>query len=274
VATWVTLRVTRQRVDARRSMMKLTIALGIFLTTIFLTTMVTLRMSSSSTQQCSHVACLEANMIVPLQPGDGLKPTYGIKLDPTRRDRPERFGINGEQARERRTPFGADRPIPARVLEHVMAVLSEFDPELASQLSAICAADPAAYAQIIRRQGRRILPLVRMRESEPERFEVKVAELKIDAEIYFVTEGLKGSNMSDPAIQAQLMQLRGLIRAKIALSIRAQTLRIERLERHLEGLRTKLQETTSQFDEIVDERVEKLLQENNDEKPEESPLTE
>jgi hypothetical protein len=250
-------------------MMKPTIALG-----IFLTTMMTLGLSSSSTQQYCYVICLEANMIVPVKPGDGLKPASGIKLDRKTRERPERFGINGEQARERRTPFGADRPIPARVLEHVMAVLSEFDPELASQLSAICAADPVAYEQIIRRQGKRFLPLVRMRESEPERFEVKVAELKIDAEIYFVTEGLKGSNMSDPAIQAQLMQLRGLIRAKIALSIRAQTLRIERLERHLEDLRTKLQETTSQFDEIVDGRVEKLLQENNDEKPEESPLKE
>ena len=210
-------------------MMKLMIALGIFLTTIFLTTMVTLGMSSSSTQQCCYVACLEANMIVTLQPGDGLKPVSGIKLDQNGRDRPERFGIKGEQARERRTSFGADRPIPARMLEHVMAVLSEIDPELASQLSAICAADPAAFEQIIRRQGRRFGSLVRLRESDPELFEVKVAELKIDAEIYFVTEGLKGSNMSDPAIQAQLMQLRGLIRAKTALSIRVQTLHIERL---------------------------------------------
>jgi hypothetical protein len=89
-----------------------------------------------------------------------------------------------------------------------------------------------------------------------------------------VTEGLKGSNMSDPAIQAQLVQLRGLIRAKTALSIRAQTLHIEWVERHLEGCRTKLQETTSRFDEIVDERVVKLLQENNDEMSEESPLKE
>ena len=248
-------------------MMKLMIALG-----IFLTTMVTLGMSCSSTQQCCYVTCLEANMMVPLRPGDGLKPTSGIKLNPNGRDRPERIGINGEQARERRTSFGAGRPIPARMLEHVRAVLSEIDPELASQLSAICAADPAAYAQIIRRQGRRILPLVRMRESEPERFEVKVAELKLDAEIYFVTEGLKGSNMSDPAIQAQLMQLRGLIRAKTALSIRAQTLRIERVERELDGLRTRLQETTFQFDKIVDERVEELLQEINEEKSKESPL--
>jgi hypothetical protein len=239
--------------------MKFTITLG-----IFLTTMMTLGMSCSSTQQSCYLTCLEANTIVSLQPGDGLKPASGIKLAPIGRDRSKRFGINSEQAKERRTPFDVDKPIPARMLEHVMAVLSEIDPELASQLSAICVADPAAFEHIIRRQGRRFLPLVRLRESEPELFEVKVAELKTDAEIYFVREGLKGCNMSDPAIQAQLMQLRGLIRAKTALSIRAQTLHIERVERHLDGLRTKLQETTSRFDEIVDERLESLLKETRE----------
>lgn len=209
--------------------------------------------------------------MVPVQPSDGLKPASGLKLDRNAKDRSGRIGTNGEQTGERRAPFGVDRPIPAQMLGHVMAVATEIDPELASQLSSICSADPAAFEQIIRRQGRRFGSLVRLRESDPELFEVKVAELKTDAEIYFVTEGLKGSNVSDPAIQAQLMQLRGLIRAKIALSIRAQTLYIERLERHLDGLRTRLKETTSRFDEIVDERVEILLQENSEEKQEETP---
>ena len=248
-------------------MMKLTIALG-----IFLTTMLTLGMSSSSTQQCCYVTCLELNLIVPVQPSDGLKPASGKKPDRNARERPERFGTNSEQALERRRSFGADRPMPAQMLGHVMAVATEIDPELASQLSAICEADPAAFENIIRKQGRRFGSLVRLRESDPELFEVKVIELKTEAEIYFVTEGLKGYNMSDPAIQAQLMQLRGLIRAKTAISIRAQTLYIERLERHLVGLRSRLQETTSRFDEIVEERVEKLLQASNEEKPEESSL--
>jgi hypothetical protein len=57
-----------------------------------------------------------------------------------------------------------------------------------------------------------------------------------------------------------------------ALSIRAQTLYIKRLERHLEGLRTQLEDTTSRFDEIVEQRVEQLLQENNKEKSEEPTL--
>ena len=124
--------------------MKLTIALGIFLTTLM-----TLGMSSSNTQRCCYVICLEANMIVPVKPGDGLKPASGIKLDRKTRERPERFGANGEQVRERRMSFGIDRPMPAQMLGHVMAVATEIDPELASQLSAICAADPVAFENII-----------------------------------------------------------------------------------------------------------------------------
>jgi hypothetical protein len=232
------------------------------------TILMTLGMSSSNTQRCCYVTCLEANLMISLQPGEGLKPASGIKLDKNGRDRPERIGPNGE----RRSSFGADRPIPAQMLGHVMAVATEIDPELASQLSAICTADPAAFESIIRRQGRRFGSLVRLRESDPELFEVKVAELKTDAEIYFVIEGLRGCELSDPAIQAQLVQLRGLIRAKTALSIRAQTLYIKRLERHLEGLRTQLEDTTSRFDEIVEQRVEQLLQENNKEKSEEPTL--
>ena len=249
--------------------MKSTIVFG-----ALFTTMMALGMYSSNMHQCCYMTCVEANLMVPLQPVDGLKTPPDTKLernDQSPRVRPERFGHNGEQTRERRGSFGTG-PIPPQMLEHVIAVATEIDPDLASQLSSICAADPAAFEKIIRRQGRRFGSLVRLRESDPELFEVKVAELKTDAEIYFVTESLKGSKVNDSAIQAQLMQLRGLIRAKIALSIRAQTLYIERLERHLDGLRNRLKNTTSRFDEIVDERVEMLLQLNEEEKSEKTPL--
>jgi hypothetical protein len=244
-------------------MMKRTIVLG----TLF-TTMMALGMSSTDTQRCCYMTCVEANMMmVPPQPADGLPLLFSKKQDrdgKPPRMRPDRLGPNGEQSRERRASFGVDSPIPPQMLEHVMAVATEIDPELASQLSAICAADPAAFDKIIRRQGRRFGSLVRLRERDPELFEVKVAELKLDAEIYFVTESLMGNDVNDPTVQAQLMQLRGLVRVKTALSIRAQTLYIERLERHLDGLRTRLQETTSRFDEIVNDRVESLLKESRE----------
>lgn len=232
--------------------MKRTIVFGAALTMLM-----ALGMSSSNTTNCCTVTCSEmCMMMIPPSPP---------------RMRPDRIGPNGDQSKNRRGSFGGDRPKVANMLEHVMAVASEIDPELATQLSTICEVDPAAFEKIIRRQGRRFGSLVRLRESDPELFEVKVAELKTDAEIYFVTEQLKRHDLDDPSVQAQLMQLRGLVRAKTALSIRAQSLYIVRLERHLEGLRIRLEDTTSRFDEIVEERVAVLLDQSKEEKTKEAP---
>jgi len=238
---------------------------------IFTMTMA-LGMSTSNSSTCCNVACIEAYLsMIPLQPKEVLKPSQGAKTDRTRqtpRMRPDRLGPNTPQSKERRGSFWSDRPMPPGMLEHVMDVAKEIDPDLADKLAAICEADPEAFEKIIRRQGRRFGSLVRLRESNPDLFEVKVAEIKTDAEIFFITEELKGHDLNDPSIQAQLMQLRGLVRAKTAFSIRAQTLYIKRLEQHLAGLRSRLEETTTRFDEIVDERLISLLEQGKEEKPE------
>ncbi|MEE2912320.1 MAG: hypothetical protein VX436_00785 [Planctomycetota bacterium] len=201
--------------------------------------------ASNVSRHC-HVICIQEITIASAQPVKGSKPKSNIKLDRDGKSkiRPDR-----------------DKPMPSQMLENVMAVATEIDPDLATQLSEICAADPDAFENIIRRQGRRFGSLVRLQEKDPQLFEVKLAELKTDAEIYFVTEALKGNDLNDPAIQAQLAQLRGLIRVKTKLSAKAQTLYIQRLERHLDGLRARLEHTTSQFDDIVEDQVESLLEE-------------
>jgi len=140
-----------------------------------------------------------------------------------------------------------------------LAVANEIDPDLGAQLAAVCAVDPEAFQKIIRRQGRRFGSLIRLREDDPELFEVKVTELKIDAEIYSAAEALRGQDLESPESQAKLAELQGLVRAKTALTLRAQTLYIGRLEKHLDALRNRLEDTSARFDEIVTQRVEQLL---------------
>ena len=155
--------------------------------------------------------------------------------------------------------FARDRKMPPNMVEHVMAVAKEIDPELADQLSTMCENDPEAFQRIIRKQGRRLGSLIRLREEDPELFEVKVTELKTDAEIYHKAESLRGCELGTPESQAKIAELRGLIRAKTALTIRAQSLYISRLEKHLAACRAKLEDTTARFDEIVDTRVNELI---------------
>lgn len=199
-----------------------------------------------------------------LQPSPEYRPLDG-GMDHIRgqgRKRPDRMAPDGD---------GRNRPMPQNMVEHIMAVAKEIDPELASKLSAMCEKDPDSFDKIIRRQGHRLGSLVRLREEDPELFEVKVTELKTDAEIYHVAESLRGQDYASPNAKAQIAELEGLVRVKTAISIRAQTLYIERLERHLEGLQARLVDTSARFDEIVDERLEQLLHAVGDEQAKQPP---
>jgi len=142
-----------------------------------------------------------------------------------------------------------------------MLIAREIDPELADQLKSICETNPEALERIIRGVGRnRFRNLVRLRDSDPELFAVKVSELKMDAEIYRFTEQFQKQETDPALVPAKIAQLRGLVGSKTKLSIRAQEIYISRLERHLDGLRMKMKKTTEHFDEIVDRRVRQLTQ--------------
>lgn len=184
-----------------------------------------------------------------VQPGNG-----------TERARPDRFGIENRQPRKRGS-LDASRPIHENFVEHVMLIAREIDPELADQLKSICETNPEALERIIRGVGRnRFRNLVRLRDSDPELFAVKVSELKMDAEIYRFTEQFHKQETDPASVPAKIAQLRGLVGSKTKLSIRAQEIYISRLERHLDGLRMKMKKTTEHFDEIVDRRVRQLTQ--------------
>jgi hypothetical protein len=191
-------------------------------------------------------------------------------------DKPHR-GLGANRPNDLRPDFDgkrpprSDRPISANMVEHIMEVAKEIDPELAEQLASLCEKDPEALHKIIRRQGHRLGSLIKLRESDPELFEMKVIELKTDAEIFHLAQSLQGQDPTSPATLAQIAQLEGLIRARTEITIQAQTLFIERLERHLAGLRMRLDDTAQRFDEIVDDRLSQLLQEVYEKEPLEHP---
>lgn len=264
MAAWFVYRVTNR--DVRRTTMKRIIIIGAFFTLIYFGLGMTQHVSSSTygiecSSQCIAML-LQQDSPLP-ERNSGNHPQMIDRARPDRKMRGDKPPVDG------RGP-GADRPMTQNMIEHVMAVAKEVDPELAEQLSSICEKDPDAFEKIVRRQGRRMGSFIRLRDSDPELFEVKVAELKTDAEIFHLADELRGKDVNDSSIQGHLANLRGLVRAKMGLSIRVQSLYIERLEHHLEGLRGRLEDTTIRFDEIVEERVNHLLSGDYKEKPKES----
>ena len=178
---------------------------------------------------------------------------FGRKPNPDRRRivDPEGRGPRGER-------FKLDEIAP-RMVDQVMEIAKELDPEFAEQLTNMCHDDPEAFKNLVRRQGRRLGSLVQLRESDPDLFEVKLNELKIDAEISLITKSIRVLGVDEAVSQAQIATLRGLVRAKTALRLRVQTLSIDRLEKHIAALREKIADTSARFDEVVEEKVQQLL---------------
>jgi hypothetical protein len=179
-----------------------------------------------------------------------------------RRARPDHQGMDPKMRGSR-----GDREmleeIPLRMVEHVMEIAKELDPELAEQLGMMCQDDPEAFKKIVRRKGRRLASLAQMRESNPDLFEVKLNELKLDAEISQVSKSIRELGVDEEVSQAQIATLRGLVRAKTALNIRVQTLSINRYERHLKALRERLADTSERFDEVVEQHIAEILGDAN-----------
>lgn len=238
--------------------MKRTVVIGALFAILYFGLGMTSRVSPSL--YC--IECTSQCLMMLYQPNDDLKlaSDKGAHPPTANRARPDRMKRGDKQPKGSKGSFGTERPMTADTIEHVMAVAKEIDPELAEQLASMCEKDPDAFEKIIRRQGRRMGSFIRLRDSDPELFEVKVTELKTDAEIFHLAGELRGKDVDDPSIQGHLVNLRGLVRVKTGLSIRVQSLYVERLERHLRGLRERLEDTSARFDEIVEERVEQLLQ--------------
>lgn len=156
----------------------------------------------------------------------------------------------------KRSPRGE---VTQRMIDRVMEIAKEVDPELGARLGTMCQEDPEVFKSLIRRQGRGLGSLLQLREIDPDLFEVKLNELKLDAEILLVSNSIRELGTDEDVTQAQIATLRGLVRAKTALSIRVQTLSINRLERHIAALRQKIADTSDRFDEVVEERIEQLL---------------
>lgn len=243
-------------------------------TTIFgvlLAVFLTTSAKAQSTQKCCEMQCPAFCLTMLFQEADGTiqndeKPNRGLG-----KNRPNDLHPNIDGDRRNAGFPGRDRQITANMVEHMMEVANEIDPELAGQLASLCEKDPEALHKIMRRQGHRLGSLIRLRESDPELFELKVIELKTDAEIFHLAESMKGQDPSNPTTQAQIAQLKGLIRARTEIAIQAQTLFIERLEQHLAGLRNRLDDTAQRFDEIVEERLDQLLNGVYEKEPQDHP---
>ena len=149
------------------------------------------------------------------------------------------------------------------LIERCLEVALEIDPELAERLRELSHESPEEFERTVRRQARRLIGLAELKSSDPELYDVKLQEFRIDEEVRHTAGSLRASideSGIDSPVSAGLQQkLRGLLEVRVALSIRSRGAAIQRLETHLESMREKLEEEAANFETTVEVRLQAIM---------------
>jgi hypothetical protein len=200
----------------------------------------------------------------PVAPLDGLLAWAGdpdaIGLGPGTPEPPgeaarRRLGKGVGPARQR------GRDLSPKLVAQCLEVAQEVDPVLADRLAALRRqSDDRAFARAIR-NARHLVGLAGLKERHPQLYEVKVQELRLDAQVTAVLAELAEARRASSAAADELeAELRELVRHQVAYSITARGMYLLRLQENIKSLRDQLAHDSANFENTVDRRMRRLLE--------------
>ncbi len=150
--------------------------------------------------------------------------------------------------------------VNAERIEQWLLVAEDIDPDKGRQLREMCHHDPEAFYQMMQRTGRRIISLADLKDSDPDLYETKISELRIEAQMETAAEQLADALRSgdEDAITAAEEELRRWVRTQVLYSIRARGDYLLRLKEHMERLEEELAFEAANFEQTVDRRFEEI----------------
>ncbi|MHC4080288.1 MAG: hypothetical protein ACYS15_15950 [Planctomycetota bacterium] len=154
------------------------------------------------------------------------------------------------------------RGLSPELIERCLEVARDVDPALADRLEAIRREQPAqAFARALR-DARYLTSLTGLKSEDPQLYDVKVKELRIDAQVDRVLEQLaEARRMSSAGVADLEAQLRGLVQQQVAVSLVARGMYLRRLNDQMKSLRDQLDHDLGHFRQAVDRRMKRLLDE-------------
>ena len=160
--------------------------------------------------------------------------------------------------RSRRAP----RDLTPELIEQCLEVAREVDPALADRLEAIRLEQPAEDFARALRDARYLVTLTRLKVEDPQLYDVKVKELRIDAQVDRVLEQLLEAQRTSSTAATDLeAQLHGLVQQEVAVSLVARGMYLGRLNDQMKALRDQLDHDLGHFRQAVDRRMKSLLDE-------------
>ena len=146
------------------------------------------------------------------------------------------------------------------VVDAALAVAHDIDAGLAERLERLRHDHPDEFEAQMRRQGQRLVRLAVLRERNPDLYDRKLHEFRVESRVGAAAHALRTAmSAEDDARAYELEQeLRQLVQEQLLLTIKARGEYLIRLEEHVEQMRSDLTEMASHFSDAVDLRVEQL----------------
>jgi len=161
------------------------------------------------------------------------------------------------------TSFGR-RELTDEDLARVVAVAREVSAEWGDAIEARVKADPAQVRTALRTSGRRLLGLAALKERAPKVFEVKVAELRAQAETERTAVGLRTLETAPEAnavsLEAGRKALEESAARQVDATIAARRAELDALEERLKRLRAEIDADASRRAELAVEVAERAKQ--------------
>ncbi len=207
-------------------------------------------------------------------------PTAGVAQDrDDRRDNPPPAGpVTGppsvtddvfsdapDTERDRRERF--DRDDFQRMMENVMDVIADIDPEMADRIRRHRDDNPRASMGIIRDKFPEAFWLVRLRHDDPAMYALRVDDLKLYRRSEVLAKQLREARREDPDgdVADDLTDaLTETIEQHFEVQNTIHELEVERLEARIDALKDAIRDRDRREKELIEKRLNRLLEERPD----------
>lgn len=144
--------------------------------------------------------------------------------------------------------------------ERLLAVVRDVAPEWASRVEERLAADPEGTRRQLAQNGRRFMGLVALRERNPELYQLKVQEIRLqnEARVAAVAYHDALGAGDEGAIKAAEDRLRGVARRAVDANLKARGEELKALAEAVERFKEELLRDAQRIDEETDAMVEQL----------------
>lgn len=163
----------------------------------------------------------------------------------------------------RHSPPNAAQLTPEFV-DECMEVAEQINPEWAASIRGLCEKSPEEFERFIRQSGRRLMALVQLKQQDPELYETKLSELRIEAQIRTTTQELRrlhAQGLFDSLEAEQLKkELHSMVQNQVAYTLKSRSDNILRLKKHITALEKQLEKDALNFFRNVEDRYQTLLE--------------